>query len=493
MSERRDFVVVGAGLAGLTAALALARGGHSVAVFEQHSKLGGYAQYFGKEPTFDAGMHWIGGCGPRGWTRSVLTRLGAWERVAWLPLEPAYAARFPGAAYGAAADPERFRQELSALWPAEAPGLARFFTEATALGNAFLGGPAEPLLQAHADTTLAAWLERCGVRDPGARAALSALWLFAGLPPERLSAAHYAQLWHTMHDQGAAHVKGGIKALTDALGAAIAEAGGTVETRAPVQRITRRRGQVLGVRLADGREVAAGAVVSTASPADTFEELLHAEGETPAGYQPLRSFAASVSALTVHAVVEGPLEPPARTTLVHATTDLEAAYAGLLREEPECGALVCTVLDSGDSERVPPGRHMVSLFTLAPYSRHDNWNAPFAARRGPDYRTLPDYQALRERLGDGLIAAAETVLPGLAGAIVARRVGTPVTLERYTHNTGGAAFGWANLPEQAGAHRPGAETPFRGLFLAGHWTFPGGGLAGSVLSGALAAEAALRT
>jgi phytoene dehydrogenase-like protein len=63
-------------------------------------------------------------------------------------------------------------------------------------------------------------------------------------------------------------------------------------------------------------------------------------------------------------------------------------------------------------------------------------------------------------------------------------------MERYTHNTGGAAFGWANIPEQAGPSRPGPETPFRGLYMAGHWTAPGGCIAAVLQSGRMAARAA---
>lgn len=134
---------------------------------------------------------------------------------------------------------------------------------------------------------------------------------------------------------------------------------------------------------------------------------------------------------------------------------------------------------------------MVSLFTLAPYSRADNWHVPFDLRRTKEYRNLPDYLALREQLGEGMIRRAEMVLPGLSERIELRKVATPITMERYTFNTGGAAFGWANVPEQCGASRPGPRTPFRGLYMAGHWTFPGGSLAGAITSGRIAAKVIL--
>jgi len=53
-----DVIVIGGGLAGLTCANMLARGGHSVLLLEQHSKLGGLATWFKrKEHIFDVALH----------------------------------------------------------------------------------------------------------------------------------------------------------------------------------------------------------------------------------------------------------------------------------------------------------------------------------------------------------------------------------------------------------------------------------------------------
>jgi len=495
MPENIDVAVVGGGFAGLTAAASLAKAGLKVSVFEKHSKLGGFAQYFGQDPTFDSATHLVGGCGPRGWLRAATQQIGVEDRIEWIPLDPIYQAVWPEHHYLCAADPERFRQELSTLWPGEAERIRRFFTETEAIGRDYLrladGPPPDGPLARHHNRTLSEYLDDF-TRNTELRSALSALWLFAGLPPERVSAVHYAMLWHTFQTQGSAAAKGGVKAVTQAIADHITALGGVVETKTRVAKILRVRGRVTGVRLEDGREYATRAVISTASPHDTFEELLAAEGQTPAGYPALRSFVASISAMQVHLLIDGPVDVPARTTIFHTKYDLEDVYLDLQRGEPQYTGLVCTVLDHGDPDRVPPGKHMVSLFTLAPYGRGDNWNAPFDARRGPAYRTLPDYTELKEPMGDAMVRAAEELLPGLSRRIEKRKVGTPLSMERYTFNTGGAAFGWANIPQQCAANRPGPKTPFAGLYMAGHWTFPGGTVAGAAVSGRIAAETVLR-
>jgi len=364
-----------------------------------------------------------------------------------------------------------------------------------AMGRDFLAlaeGPAEsgPLWK-FSDRSAADFLAGY-TREPRLQAILCSLWPLAGLPPAQLSAVQFAALWHTFHQQGGTcAVRGGMKVFGQALADVIIERGGTVSLRTPVQRILIDRRRATGVELGDGTRVACDAVIANVNPQDLFEQLLPGGEGPPLRYPPLDG-TTSISAMQIHLGVEMPIDVPARTSFYHTTTDLSAAFADLQRAEPEFSSFVVTVLDQGDPDRVPAGKHMVVLMALQPYARGDHWNAPFDARRGPAYRTLPEYVALKDRIGDRLVQAAEAVIPGLGAHVVVRKVATPVTMERYTFNTGGAAFGWANIHQQCGANRPGPKTPVRGLYLAGHWTFPGSGVSAAMISGQLAANAALR-
>ncbi|MBI3911489.1 MAG: NAD(P)/FAD-dependent oxidoreductase [Armatimonadetes bacterium] len=489
-----DVVVIGSGVGGLTAGGYLARAGLRVALYEKHSKLGGYMQYFGTEPTWDSDTHLIPGCGPGSWFHDLLAEIGALRRVELIPLEPAFRILLPQDDVLVPADGERFRAELSAAFPAEAEGIRRFFTDVNRIGREFLalrhGPPTEGPAARYYDRTAADLLNDT-VRNERLRAILAATWQFGGLPPTQLSALQFALNFHLYHQQGGpCAARTGVKALSQALAEVITEHGGSVALRARVTRILRERGRAVGVELEDGTRVSCRAVISNVSPHETFERMLGGNAGPAIRYAPLQ-FVTSISAMQVHLLTDLPAELPARTTLMCDTNALEDAWSGLMRAEPMFGAFVCSILTHGDPERAP-GKTMVSLMALQPYMREDRWHAPWDARRGPLYRTLPEYQTQKEAFGDRLVEAAERLIPGLRQRTLARRVATPLTMERYTFNTAGAAFGWANLPQQCGPYRPGPETPIRSLFLAGHWTFPGGNIPPAMMSGRFAAEAALK-
>lgn len=488
-AEKLDVFIIGTGMAGLVAGAILADEGLKVGLFDKHSKLGGYAQYFGVDVCWDATTHYLGGVGPGGWFHDALAPCGLFERLELLPLAPAYRLLTPEADLLAPADSTQFREALVARFPAEAEGLKRFFGDVEAIGREYFQLAAAPategLLADNAERTAAEFVSDY-TSDSALAALLTGAWLFTGLPPERLSALHFAMQFSTMHLQGGmAAPKGGMRALTATMADFIRERGGLVENRMAVTRLLTAGDRVLGASVEDGRSFHAGAVLSTINPQDTFETL--APGTA---YPPLSQFVTSISALQMHLLIPAGDPPPARLTLAHAAA-ADVGWRDLQMMEPEFHTLAISFLDWGDAERAPAGQHMVSLTTLAPYPAADGWHAPWSVRRTKQYRLLPDYVARKEALGDRLAARAAQIYPALGAEPLLRKVGTPITLERYTHNTAGAAFGWANLPQQCGAARPGWQTPLEGLYMAGHCTFPGAGIAPVALSARLAAGAIL--
>ena len=65
-------------------------------------------------------------------------------------------------------------------------------------------------------------------------------------------------------------------------------------------------------------------------------------------------------------------------------------------------------------------------------------------------------------------------------------------MHRYTLNDQGSAYGWDLSPEQVGPNRLSNRAPIAGLYFAGHWSSPGGGVYGVSVSGMLAAQQVLK-
>jgi prolycopene isomerase len=179
---------------------------------------------------------------------------------------------------------------------------------------------------------------------------------------------------------------------------------------------------------------------------------------------------ASVSAYVVYAATSHDLanHGAEHENFFYSSYDHDAAYAGALHGEPSWfSATVPTLIDPS---LAPEGEHLVVLTTL------------ITAKDGAQWRTLKPYY------NDWLLGQAEERLPGLRGGLTLAEGASPRTMERYTRNEGGALYGFDVSPAQVGPGRPDHVTPLAGLYLAGHWTRPGGGIAGVVTSGVQAAR-----
>jgi prolycopene isomerase len=126
-----------------------------------------------------------------------------------------------------------------------------------------------------------------------------------------------------------------------------------------------------------------------------------------------------------------------------------------------------------DPSAAPPGRHCLCLSIPCPTGYTMGREGRRNCRRFLEQTALNRFPQLKDKM---------THLFELA----------PEHLETISNNTGGSAYGWLQTPEQSGIRRLNIKTPVPGLYLAGHWTMPGGGIAGVVTSGKLCAQMILK-
>ncbi len=488
---RYDVVVVGAGVGGLTAGALLARAGKSVLVIERHDRVGGYAHSFKRRRyRFDSSVHLVGGCGDRdgdhgALVQRVLAGAGVAGRCEFVEVDPFYEAVYAGDRVEVPARPDAFLETHAALYPRERDRLASFLGlvgevyEQTRLAQSMestfdiLGSSDRfPALVRHHRATLGDVLH-ASLGDAELRALVSTTWPYVGLPPSRVSFLYWANMMGTYLREGPWYCRGTFQQFADALAEGVRGAGGEVLLRSAVRRIPVERGKVRGVVLESGQQIEADVVISNADARQTAEELVGEARLPPRYLRMLRRAKPSVSAFVVYAATDLDLAAAGvcHESFQFATLDHDRAYATTMAGRPEW--LSMTVPTLLDPSLAPPGQHTVVLTTLMPYDASGNWRAD------------------KKRVVERMLSQVERRVPGFAARVRFAEGGTPRTMERYTRNTAGAIYGWELSPAQVGPGRLPDVTPVAGLHLAGHWTRPGGGIYGVVLSGIDAATRVL--
>jgi len=281
--------------------------------------------------------------------------------------------------------------------------------------------------------------------------------------------------------------QGGPASVVSALDRAAKHLGVEVRTSCTVERIRLGKAGVEGVRLANGEEIDAPLVLSSADPETTFLRLLEPGTVTSKLEARVRSWRLRGTTAKVHLALEKPLEFTCRPGEVfeYARTgeeleELERAFDPVkYRSAPENPVLDIFVPSVSRPELAPDGHAVVSVLAhFFPYHYDAGWT-----------------DGEREKLGDTIVAALEAYAPGVAGSIVAREVLTPLDIERrYGVSCGHIYHGEHGLDQIAVRPAPEAAryaTLIAGLFLCGSGAHAGGGV--SCAPGALAARAAAAT
>lgn len=274
-------------------------------------------------------------------------------------------------------------------------------------------------------------------------------------------------------------VKGGPGALTRALADAAREAGATIRADAPVEQIIVRNGRAAGVRLTDGSEIPAQAVVSSADPHRTFLTLLDPMELEPGFLQRVRHYRMPGTVAKVNLTLNGlpqfigvanPADLHGRLHIGPSIDYLEKAFDaskyGQISPEPYLDVTIPSLLDPS---LCPPGRHVMSVFVQF---------APYALAGGAGWNQE------RDALETIVIATLERYAPGIRNLLEHRQALTPVDLEQTYGLTGGHVFHGEPSLDQLFMMRPVLgwaryRTPVDGLFLCGAGTHPGGGITGA--------------
>jgi 1-hydroxycarotenoid 3,4-desaturase len=483
--------VVGAGIGGLAAAIHLAARGVEVHVLERSPGPGG------KMLPAEVGAHRID-AGPTVFTmRWVLDELldaAGTSLEAEIDLAPlALLARHAwddGARLDLHADPAMTAEAIAAFaGPAEAAGYLDFRARAERIYNAL----ETPFIRSERPTPLSlAW--RAGplglgalmgispfstlwrelgrhFRDPRLRQLFGRYATYCGASP--FAAPGTLMLVAHVEQAGVWDVKGGMGALARALAGVATRLGAGIRYGRHVEEVLVADGRAAGVRLADGEEIRADAVVLNADASALGVGLF---GVVAARRAPvLAREDRSLSAVTWALAAPARGFPMTRHN-VFFSADYEAEFAAL------------------DAGRVPDEP---TIYVCAE-DRRDDAAAPGGPERLLVLINAPALGDVRPYSPEEMDRCAETTFDrlGRMGLTIERAgmpaiVSSPADFARRFPATGGAIYGRASHGWRATFRRPGARTALPGLYLAGGSTHPGPGVPMAAMSGRLAASSLL--
>lgn len=490
----KHVVVVGAGVGGLTAAVALAARGLRVSVLERGRVAGGKLRQVEVDGApIDSGptvmtMRWV--------FDELLAAAGTTldEHIKLVPAETiARHVWRDGSSLDLYADAQRSADAIGALaGAAEARAFRAFSAEAqriyATLETDYLRAPQTGMLGLTARFGLRRLPELAGIRpytrmwralgqhfkDPRLQQLYGRYAGYCGASPFLAPAT--LMLVAAVEQQGVWLIEGGMYKLVETLRVQAERLGAELRTQAAVARITRSGRSVNGVVLESGEEVMADAVVFNGDISALGSGLLGPQvtGAARAVKLPQRSMSAVTWSINVPR-----LQAPLLRHNVYFADDYKQEFHDIFGTHgfPDAPTVyVCA------QDRDANGRHNGS--------GRDRLLLIMNAASTGDVRSYSEGElaACATRTFDQLRHCGLRLEPGPGQSVMT----TPHDFDQMFPGTGGALYGRASHGWMSAFRRPGSRTPLKQLYLAGGSTHPGPGVPMAGLSGRAAAHSVLQ-
>lgn len=501
-TEQYDAIIIGAGHNGLVAAGYLARAGKKVLVLEQRDRVGGACTLEEPFPGFTMS--------PCAYVVSLLRpeiirdlELHRYGFDAYVKDPQMFVPYEDGNYLFFRSSTEKTIEGIRKLSPHDAeayPRFLQFFDRASEILNPILleEPPTTAELAARfqgEDEYIYHWLMFGSLYDllveyfesDYLRAAFAGQGVIGSFIGSKTPGSVYV-MWHHMFgevngEKGMwGYVRGGMGRISFAMASSAEAHGAEIHLNAPVAKILVHNGRAEGVRLENGEEFRAKAVLSNADPKRTFLRFC-ADAELDRDFlNRIAHFKTESGVIKLNIALK---ELPSFKCLPGTTPGLQHfgsldltptpdwvqdAYEDAARGELSKKPYIEAYMQSATDPTVAPqGYHTISMFCqYAPYHlKGREWS-----------------DAVKDEMADRIIATLTEFAPNFADAVVHRQVLSPLDIERRYGMPNGNIFHGEITPDQLFSFRPTPEcaryrTPVDGLYLCGSGVHPGGGVMGA--------------
>ncbi|MBI0583917.1 MAG: NAD(P)/FAD-dependent oxidoreductase [Methanomassiliicoccus sp.] len=483
MKGGRSVLIIGAGIAGLSAGIYACKNGYDVMILEMHDKPGGMCTSWKRgDYLFDYSIHNLAGSGKDAGLRKLWEELGALDGLEVIDHEEfARVEDQDGRSFTMYSDIDRTVAELRRVSPDDADvidsheRMARRFARLDLFGAA-MGMRGMLRIMPHLRTV--SWLGKETMEDKAAE--FSDPFLRRAFPTLQYGFSNMPLIVHYIFQGGLdrgdlGFVRGGSLKFSRNLESRFLALGGKMRYRSRVTEVIVEGSAATGVRLADGTDLRADAVISAADGRSTIFDLLGGRFKDQ---------------LMVDYYQSGwwPKDQEMGTSVfLGVKRDLsdESHALSLLLKEPlsvdgrDIDHLDLELFDAR-SGLVPDGKGVIKVNLPCNYDRWKELRADGNA-----------YLQAKKGTMETIVSTLEPRFPGLREQVEVSDMTTLVTCERYTGCFRGLQP-WGSKRDQTRIARKGMSRTLPGLdnfYMAGQWAEAGIGIPTAALSARRAVRA----
>jgi len=475
--------IIGSGMGGLVAGNLLAKKGHKIIIFESHITPGGYTSGFWRKGFyFESGTLSFESSEA---VFQVMKDIGVYDKISftrqygrWIFNDLDYETH----------SSDDLKKALFEAFPSEKENLNRYFAEVEDMTQALLSmRKSQNVVQAIAfplklakvirlfrkyqNMTVPEFTAKYFDKDSPLYRLLKSMAY-----PDMSTTILGMAMWAFFDDYWT--VKTGMKSWADALADNFKSLGGELRLNSNVDKILTRSGAAVGVR-SQGEDFQADYVISASDYKKTFLELL--DDKTLISQElrnKIEKAAVSEGFFTVYLGLNLPQEKMRQYLRIPHVYCTEVAPDMDIYNSDDADYFKKTWMmlyspSLMNAELAPEGKSSLMIQAMTTYQWMNNWG-------GGDRET---YRNLKERVKNALIEKAAAIIPNIREFIEFEDAATPLTYERYTHNTDGATSAWSWNPNKKFFDKGMAaniKTPVKNLYIGSCWAVQIGGIPGAI-------------
>ncbi len=446
-----QLVIIGAGLSGLAAGIRSARFGQKTLIVEQHTLPGGLNSYYRRQGfLLETGLHAMTNFAPRSEKHAPLNRLFRQlklSRKSFITREQfGSEIIFPDRSLKFSNDLELLCTEIASSFPACIDSFQALVQEVERY---------DPFVEASWKSTRQFLQER--LSDPLLiDMLLLPLMVYGNAEEHDMDLGQFAIMFRALFLEGFFRPEHTIRELLSMLTSQYEKFEGALRFKAPVTKILRAGGRVAGIRLANGEEITADAVLSTIGIPGTAR--ISGWPLDQKKYIGRMSFMETIT-MVPHASLDS---PRCSQTILFYNHNNVLSYR---RPQAPIDASWGVICFPDNFEGLPIDTDVPLQVRITNAANYELWKQAGSSQ----------YRQLKEEAGRKSAEAAGKIIGNYRQDVVYHDSFTPMTIERYTSKLEGAVYG-SPIKIKSGA------TPWENLFIAG--TDQGYlGIVGAMLSG----------